>query len=83
MQRDAFAVNCNDVKASARCGRKELQVICGKPAQARAFARMDAGDRASEGACRAQLNFDEHDLLAVLTDEVDLSSGKANVRCNN
>jgi len=83
MQRDAVAVDGDDVEPRARIGRVELKIIRRQTPQSRLLARMNAGDRASEGACRAQLHFDEHDLIVVLTDEVDLSSGKPHVGPND
>lgn len=79
MQDQAVPVDGDHVEARARTGCDELQVIGSQAPQLCAFSRIDGTECASESWCRSQFYLDENDRLSVLTDEVNLSSGKTNV----
>lgn len=79
MQNYAPAVHGYDVESIGRVWCYELHVIGSEPAKGAAFSCIHSRKRTSVGAAPARFDFDEHDRVSVLTDQVDLAAGKAHV----
>src|SRR5579864_2364610 len=83
VQRQAVAVESDDIEAKVRARSDDLHVVGRDAPQRRAFARSDRRECAAETARVTPFDFDEDNRGAVAADEIDLAARHAHVAADD